>query len=153
MTKPAPGDEAMPTVAAGVILRDGCLLLVRRRVPEGALIWQFPAGKVERGESPKDAVVREVKEETGLVVAGTERLRERIHPETGVHIVYFACSILSGTAHRAAPDEVADITWVPLRDVLHYIPGGLYLPVQRYLDTTATRPAPGGYGGRVDRAV
>ncbi|AZK96604.1 MULTISPECIES: NUDIX hydrolase [Streptomyces] len=144
MTKPSPGGDGTPAVAAGVILRDGCLLLVRRRVPEGSLTWQFPAGKVEQGESPEDAVVREVKEETGLVVAVTEQLRERIHPGTGVRILYFACAIRSGTAHRAAPDEVADISWVPLRDVFHYVPDGFYLPVQQYLDTTATQPAPRG---------
>ncbi|MFF3554597.1 NUDIX hydrolase [Streptomyces tsukubensis] len=141
---PAPYDHRRTRVAAGVILQNGRLLLIKRATPEGSLTWQFPAGKVEPGESPEDAVVREVKEETGLVVTVTERLRERIHPETGVHIIYFACSILSGTAHRAAPDEVADIRWVPLRDVSHYVPDGFFLPVQQYLDTTATRSEPRG---------
>ncbi|MEW1551599.1 NUDIX hydrolase [Streptomyces tsukubensis] len=137
MTKPSPGGDGTPAVAAGVILQDGCLLLVRRRVPEGALTWQFPAGKVEQDESPGDAVVREVKEETGLVVAVMEELRERVHPATGVRIHYFACAIRSGTAHRAAPDEVEEVAWIPLRDVLHYIPDGLFPPVQHYLNTTA----------------
>ncbi|MCX4659130.1 NUDIX hydrolase [Streptomyces uncialis] len=137
-----PGDHRTTTVVAGVILQNGRLLLVKRRVAEGSLTWQFPAGKVERGEAPEDAVVREVKEETGLVVAVTEQLRERTHPETGVRIVYFACMILSGTAHRAAPDEVADINWVSLRDVFHFVPDGFYLPVQQYLDTAATRLSP-----------
>ncbi|MER7049542.1 NUDIX hydrolase [Streptomyces jumonjinensis] len=143
-----PGTHPTTTVAAGVILQNGRLLLVKRAVPEGSLTWQFPAGKVKQGESPEEAVVREVKEETGLAVAVTEQLRERIHPATGVRILYFACAIRSGTAHRAAPDEVADINWVPVRDVFHYIPDGLFLPVQQYLCTTTGHPeqaaAPGG---------
>lgn len=142
LAPPNPDDHGITRVAAGVILRNRCLLLVRRAVPEGSVTWQFPAGKVEQGESPEDAVVREVKEETGLVVTVAERLRERIHPATGVRIIYFACSILSGTAHRAAPDEIADIAWVPLRDVPQYVPDGFFLPVQQYLDTTATRLSP-----------
>jgi len=42
-------------VAAAVIVVDGRLLLVRRRIAEGALVWRFPAGKVEPGESAADA--------------------------------------------------------------------------------------------------
>ncbi|QDY81269.1 NUDIX hydrolase [Streptomyces qinzhouensis] len=148
VTPPARDDDRKTRVAAGVILQNGRLLLIKRATPEGSLTWQFPAGKIEPDESPEDAVIREVKQETGLVVTVTERLRERIHPGTGIRILYFACSILSGTAHRAAPDEVADITWVPLRDLSHYIPDGFFLPVQQYLDTTASHPerpaAPGG---------
>ncbi|GAA2242061.1 hypothetical protein GCM10010232_31420 [Streptomyces amakusaensis] len=146
--QPPPSDHRTTTIAAGVILQNGRLLLVKRRVPEGMLTWQFPAGKIELSESPEEAVVREVKKETGLAVAVTEQLRERIHPDTGVRILYFACAIRSGTAHRAAPDEVADINWVPVRDVFHYIPDGLFLPVQQYLCTTVGHPeqaaAPGG---------
>ncbi|MFD5553760.1 NUDIX hydrolase [Streptomyces sp. NPDC127068] len=138
MPQSPPGDHRTTTVAAGVILRSGRLLLVKQRGPEGAPTWQFPAGKVKPGESAEDAVVREVKEKTGLAVNVTEQLRERDHPDTGARILYFACAIRSGTAHRAAPDEVTDINWVPLRDVFHYVPDGFYLPVQQYLGTTAT---------------
>ncbi|GIF01786.1 NUDIX hydrolase [Paractinoplanes rishiriensis] len=51
-------DEHLP-IAAAVIVDDGRVLLVRRRVYEGRLSWQFPAGKVEPGESPDAAAVRE----------------------------------------------------------------------------------------------
>ncbi|MEU3597157.1 NUDIX hydrolase [Streptomyces sp. NPDC006798] len=147
VTPPSPDNHQAIRVAAGVILQNGRLLLVKRAVSEGSLTWQFPAGKVEPGEFPADAVVREVKEETGLVVTVTEQLRERTHPATGVRIVYFACAIQSGTAHRAAPKEVADIRWVPLRDVFHYIPDGLYLPVQQYLDAATNSPDQGAAPG------
>jgi 8-oxo-dGTP pyrophosphatase MutT (NUDIX family) len=55
-------------IAAAVIVVDGRLF--RRAVAEGALVWQFPAGKVEPGESAEDAAVREAGEETGLTAPG-----------------------------------------------------------------------------------
>ncbi|HEY8982450.1 MAG TPA: NUDIX domain-containing protein, partial [Streptomyces sp.] len=43
-----------PEIAAAVIVRGGRVLLVRRRVAEGELVWQFPAGKVEVGEREEE---------------------------------------------------------------------------------------------------
>jgi 8-oxo-dGTP diphosphatase len=65
-------------VAAAVIVDDGRVLLVRRRVEEGRLSWQFPAGKVEPGESGAEAAVRETLEEAGLAVRVVGRLGERV---------------------------------------------------------------------------
>ena len=59
----------MIAVVAGVVKRDGQLLLCQR--PEGkrlGLLWEFPGGKVELGETPKAALERELKEETGYTV-------------------------------------------------------------------------------------
>ncbi|MEU4265645.1 NUDIX hydrolase [Streptomyces sp. NPDC025273] len=60
--------ETNQAVAAAVVVQDGHVLLVRGRVPEGALTWQFPAGKVESQETPGEAATRETWEETGLLV-------------------------------------------------------------------------------------
>ena len=60
-------------VSAGIAVREGRLLLLRR--PEdGALpgLWEFPGGKVEPGETPFGALVREWQEELGVTVAGAE---------------------------------------------------------------------------------
>lgn len=59
-------DESERPVAAAVVVDNGRLLLVRRRIAEGDLSWQFPAGKVEPGESREAAAVREAHEETGV---------------------------------------------------------------------------------------
>ncbi|WP_420168300.1 NUDIX hydrolase [Streptomyces violaceoruber] len=42
--------EVNPAVAAVVVVQGGRVLLVRRRVSEGALSWRFPAGRIESGE-------------------------------------------------------------------------------------------------------
>lgn len=63
-----------PTPASAVILqRDGAVLLVRRKFAPKRGYWSLPAGFVEYDESPKQAAIRETKEETGLDVT-IERL-------------------------------------------------------------------------------
>ncbi|MGW3191827.1 NUDIX hydrolase [Streptomyces ardesiacus] len=126
--------EKQPEVAAAVIVHEGRVLMVRRRVSEGSLCWQFPAGKVEPGETSEDAAARETREETGLAVAVVKRLGERVHPETGRLMSYIACEVLSGTAHIAAPDELADLAWVTHGEMPRYVPYGVFEPVQAYLD-------------------
>jgi 8-oxo-dGTP diphosphatase len=61
----------LTVVAAALTNQDGEILLQKR--PEGksmAGLWEFPGGKVESGESPEAALVRELKEELGVAVAG-----------------------------------------------------------------------------------
>lgn len=53
----------------GLLVEDGRCLLVRRERPPGAGLWSLPGGRVEPDETPERAVVREMEEETGLVVS------------------------------------------------------------------------------------
>ena len=57
----------MRTVVAALILRDSKLLVCQRRRDDShALRWEFPGGKVESGESPAEALARELREELGV---------------------------------------------------------------------------------------
>ncbi|MEU9290942.1 NUDIX hydrolase [Streptomyces sp. NPDC048275] len=103
--------EAQTAVAAAIVVEDERVLLVRRRVAEGALSWQFPAGKIEPGEAPEEAAVRETQEETGLLVTPTSVLGQRVHPVTGRKIYYIACRAVSGEAVIASDEEVAGLAW------------------------------------------
>lgn len=58
--------------AGGLVVRDGRVLLVRRKFEPFKDWWDIPGGFLETGEHPNDAVVREVREETGLEVRPTE---------------------------------------------------------------------------------
>jgi 8-oxo-dGTP pyrophosphatase MutT (NUDIX family) len=110
--------------------------MVRRRVKEGELSWQFPAGEVEAGESPDDAAVREAQEETGLTVRATKRLGERIHPATGRTMIYVACDVIAGTPYVGDEEELAEVAWCDRATLTSYVPYPFYGPVQEYLDAT-----------------
>ena len=60
-------NAAQTVVAAGVLRRDGRILICQRRASQDhPLKWEFPGGKLESGESPAEALVRELREELGI---------------------------------------------------------------------------------------
>jgi 8-oxo-dGTP diphosphatase len=126
--------DGRPGIAAAIVVNDGRVLMVRRRISEGQLSWQFPAGAIEPGESREDAAVRETLEETGLTVVAVKLLGERVHPKTGRLMSYTACRMLGGTAHVADTEELAELAWVAHGDIPEHVPYGLFEPVQDYLD-------------------
>ncbi|WP_030459053.1 NUDIX hydrolase [Kitasatospora sp. NRRL B-11411] len=128
-----------PGIAAAVIVRDGRVLMVQRRVEEGELSWQFPAGEIEAGESPEAAAVRETAEEVGLTVQATRVLGERVHPKTGRRMSYAACEVVEGTAAVVDTEELAELAWITHGQIAMFVPYGLFPPVQAYLDTEMRR--------------
>ncbi|WP_392969963.1 NUDIX hydrolase [Streptomyces sp. LN245] len=126
-----PADGA--TVAGAVIVHAGRVLMMRRGVPAGSVLWTFPSGKVEADESPADAAAREALEETGVTVEPGPLLGERVHPVTGWRVVYVACRLVSGEAWAASPREVAEVTWAQLGDLHRLVPDGVFEPVRKYL--------------------
>lgn len=123
-----------PAIAAAIIVDGGKVLMVRRRVSEGELSWQFPAGAVEAGESMEEAAVRETLEETGLTVEAVKLIGDRVHPKSKRFMSYTAARVISGEAHVADADELDAIAWVSLGEIPEYVPYGLFGPVQEYLD-------------------
>ena len=133
MTQPT--TEERPGIAAAIVVDEGRVLMVRRRVKEGELSWQFPAGEIEEGETREAAAVRETEEETGLTVISRRLLGERVHPKTGRRMSYTACDVVSGEARVVDTDELDSLAWVEHGDIQEYVPYGLYEPVQAYLDS------------------
>jgi 8-oxo-dGTP diphosphatase len=121
-------------IAAAVIVNHGRVLLVRRVHAEGSLLWTFPGGEIEPGETGEDAAVRETREETGLTVRAVTTLGERIHPSTGRHMIYVACEALTGEA-SAADSEVAAVEWCSRERVGELVPFPFLPPVAGYLDS------------------
>ncbi len=81
-------------VAAAIIEHDGKILLAKRKVDVPyPLLWEFPGGKVEPGEDPKDCVVREIGEELGIEVAVTGIYDAIFHryPERDVLVLVYCC--------------------------------------------------------------
>jgi 8-oxo-dGTP diphosphatase len=125
---------AAAAIAAAVIVKDRRVLMVRRRIQEGQLSWQFPAGKIEPGESIEAAAIRETWEEVGITVEAVQRLGERVHPATGRIMMYVACRLVDGVAYVAAEREIAEVQWCDALTLVAHVAGRLHDPVQAYLD-------------------
>ncbi|MEU0048853.1 NUDIX hydrolase [Streptomyces sp. NPDC006309] len=131
--------EGRPAIAAAVVVHEGRVLMVRRRISEGRLSWQFPAGAVEPGEAREEAAVRETLEETGLAVKALKLLGERVHPDTGRLMSYTACEVAGGHARVVDTDELAELAWVAHIEISEYIPYPLFEPVQEHLGVVLER--------------
>ncbi|MFI1928320.1 NUDIX hydrolase [Streptomyces sp. NPDC020377] len=126
--------ETKPDVSAAIITDGERVLMVRRRVKEGELSWQFPAGGVEDGETAEQAAVRETLEETGLTVRAVKYIGDRVHPKSKKFMAYTACEVVSGTATVADEEELDQVAWVRHEEIPALVPYGLYELVQEHLD-------------------
>ena len=114
----------------GALIFDGGRLLAAKR-PEGMHLagrWEFPGGKLEKGETPESALERELMEELG-VTARCGRIYAAIpfdYPDRSVLLMFYAARIVSGEAR--AIDE-AEIRWLGESelDTLDWAPADLRL--------------------------
>lgn len=107
------GDGITPCVGGLAYDAHGRLLLIRRGNDPGRGLWSLPGGRVEAGEDDAAAVVREMREETGLdVVPG--RLIGRV-TRGPYAIADYACAVVGGTV--AAGDDALDARWCSAADL------------------------------------
>jgi 8-oxo-dGTP diphosphatase len=134
---------AQPVVSMAIIAHEGAVLMIRRRLAEGELLWAFPGGAVEEGETAEQAAVREVAEEVGLTVEAERVLGERVHPKTGRAMTYTACTVVDGKPTVLDEEEIAEVAWVKHDQIPDHVPYGLFEPVQEYLDAAIAPRAAG----------
>lgn len=94
------------SVGAAVIRDDGRILAIKRR-DNGA--WVQPGGVVELDEDPRDAVRREVLEETGVHIEPQALTGVYKNMRRGIVSLVFRCRPLAGEAHPT--DEASDVAW------------------------------------------
>ena len=108
-------------VAAALILRGDEVLICQRRADQPmALKWEFPGGKIETGESPEQALARELNEELGIDAdIGSRVIRTRHTYRTGgaVDLQFFAVHSYRGEVTNRI---FHDVRWIPLRELTDY---------------------------------
>jgi len=140
--KDALGDELVIVPGVAAVIRDDTgRVLLERRSDNGC--WDIPAGATDPGETPREAIVREVHEETGLRVEvrgvagvfGGASFRQR-YPD-GQHIegfvAVFDCAVVGGTL-RSTDGESAGFRFVPHDDLpplMNPYPRELFSPDRR----------------------
>lgn len=95
------------------IIRDGDKFLICQR-PKGKnceLLWEFPGGKIEPGETAEQCIIRECQEELGVTLRVIRKLTEVTHkyPDQTVHLQFFITEIESGKLIRK---EHASFKWI-----------------------------------------
>ena len=109
-----------PVLAVGaIIVDDDQILLVQRGNDPGRGLWSVPGGRVEPGEQLRQAVVREVREETGLavIVGDLAGHVERIGEDYHLVILDFFAGPVERNRELTAGDDAADARWVPFAEV------------------------------------
>ena len=108
-------------VSAGVVLEKGRVLLTQRKVGahlEG--LWEFPGGKVEPGEDPRDALKRELREELGIEVMVGDAVDVTFHKyeeaDKAVLLLFFDATRTNHSAEPTAID-VAAFQWATVSDL------------------------------------
>ena len=120
-------------VVAALIERRGCVLLSQRRADQSfGLSWEFPGGKVESGEDPRDALVREVQEELGCTVRVGEVVDVVFHAYPAFDLVMpvYRATVVEGAVQAV---QVAAFSWVPRSLLTKMIMPPADLPLARKL--------------------
>ena len=125
-----------PFSVKAVVLHQGRVLLLVNERDE----WDLPGGRPEAGEDHRAALVREVREETGLSVEVGDLLDEHMFevlPQRFVQIAAFSCALVGG-AEVTLSDEHLDLCWVPVAELG---------------ETIAGRRLPAGYLGAIRQLI
>jgi len=102
---------------AACIIKNKKVLLIHRIT--GFDVWEFPGGKIELGENPKETAVREIKEETGLKVKneGLITIDSHVTPQKRHHVwFHYKCKVLSGSIKIGDKDHT-EYRWFTLCEV------------------------------------
>lgn len=110
-------------VVAAVIMKEGKVFATQRGYGEFKDGWEFPGGKVEAGESPEEALRREIREELEVEVNVGDLIDtiEYDYPAFHLSMKCYACTIAGGSPHLLeheaarwlSADQLDSVAWLP----------------------------------------
>lgn len=110
----------MIQVVAGIIYKDGKILIAKRNLhkDQGGK-WEFPGGKVEKGETNEEALKREIKEELDADIEVKEYVGENEfhYPEKDVKLIFYKANLISD---RVKLLEHEDYKWIKIEESSKY---------------------------------
>lgn len=133
-------------VVAAIIIKDGEVFATQRGYGEWQGWWEFPGGKMEAGESPQEALRREIREELDAEIEVGELLEtvEWDYPDFHLTMHCFICNLLSESLHL---NEHEAAIWLDLQNLrsLMWLPAdeGLLEKIAEWLPSQATPRAAG----------
>lgn len=122
------------TVAIGIVVNNGKVLIINKRNSKGGALWRFPGGKVEEGESLSDTVIREVREETNVGCVPLYEISERNWESKGLNLVFFICKYIKGNEAILEPQTFSEIKWADPEEVIELIGVKMKLRVRKFIE-------------------
>ncbi len=111
----------MKRVVAGLIVKDGKLLVCQRtRHQTMPLKWEFPGGKIEEGEQPRDALRRELEEELGIVAVIGDEVRRIQHEYPNGGMVELRFFVVREYQRELENRIFRDMQWAEPKDLPKY---------------------------------
>lgn len=109
------------TEVVAALIRKGDKFLICQRPAHKArgLLWEFAGGKVESGETGEQALVRECREELGVVLSVGSVFMDTVHeyPDIKIHLILYRAEIAEGTPQKL---EHKDLKWITPREIPQY---------------------------------
>ena len=110
----------MLEVTAAIIRRDGKILICQRPANKNCgLLWEFPGGKIEAGETGEQCIIRECQEELSVTLSVERKLTDIVFesPDRTVHLHFYICEIAAGSLILTEHNNLA---WVDNVEILDY---------------------------------
>lgn len=110
----------MTEIVAALIWEKNRFMICQRPADKArALLWEFVGGKVEPGETKAQALIRECREELGIMLSVGELFMDVMHeyPDLTVHLTLFNAAIAEGTPQLL---EHNDLCWITVDEIAQY---------------------------------
>ena len=139
------GDFVSVVVMAIARASDRRICVIRRKSEHDRSDgWVLPGGKIELGESPVDAVLREIGEEVDVGnVYFVKLLGERTHPSTMVKIRYYGCVCSENSdAYIKEPHKFCELRWCSPSKTFDLLGSNIFSGIKNFLDAVADTSTP-----------